>query len=98
MHWFTGTPSELRRAIDLGCFFSVNHAMLDGDRRKSVVAAIPLKRMLTETDGPFTKISGRPSMPGDVASTVTMLAELFGLEPLDMARQITTNLRSLIST
>ena len=28
LHWFTGTAAEARRAIDLGCYFSINAQML----------------------------------------------------------------------
>ena len=28
LHWWLGSPSETRRAISLGCYFSVNAAML----------------------------------------------------------------------
>lgn len=97
MHWFTGSAAEMRRAIELGFYFSVNHMMLDGEKRRAFVAAIPLDRLLTETDGPFTQVSGRPAQPTDVSSTVVELARLHGVEAPAMARHITANLRSLIS-
>lgn len=96
MHWFTGTVAELRRAVDLGCHFSVNHGMLDGERRRALVAAIPLDRLLTETDGPFTQMSGRPSRPSDVSVAVLDLARLHGIDASAMARRITKNLRALV--
>ena len=96
MHWFTGTLAELRRAVDMGCYFSVNLAMLEGDRRRALAAAIPLDRVLTETDGPFTQTLGRPSHPVDVSITVLELAGIHGLDGPAMARRITGNLRALI--
>lgn len=96
MHWFTGSAAELRRAIDLGFYFSVNHAMLDTEKRSSLVAAIPIDRLLTETDGPFTQTSGRPSQPSDVSLAVVGLARMHGVEPAAMARHITANLRTLV--
>jgi TatD DNase family protein len=97
LHWFTGSASELRRALELGCFFSVNAAMLDGERREACVAAIPSDRILTETDGPFTQTMGRPSRPSDVSATVVKLAGMRGVESAVMARQITANLKHLIA-
>jgi TatD DNase family protein len=96
LHWFTGSAAELRRAIDLGCFFSVNHAMLSGDKRRALVEAIPRDRILTETDGPFTQTGSRPSVPGDVSETVEILASLAGTDSPTMARQIKSNLRALV--
>jgi TatD DNase family protein len=97
MHWFTGSALELRRALELGCYFSVNHAMLDGPRGRSLVSAMPIDRVLTETDGPFTQTTGRPSRPSDVSATVIELAKLHRIERPAMARHITANLKSVIA-
>ena len=61
LHWFTGTKSEARRAVELGCYFSINAGMLGNERHAPLVQTIPLDRMLTETDGPFTRTGDRPS-------------------------------------
>src|SRR5207245_2243922 len=37
LHWFTGTKTEALRAVDMGCFFSINAAMLATDRHASLV-------------------------------------------------------------
>jgi TatD DNase family protein len=97
LHWFTGTKSEAKRALGLGCFFSINEGMLDNERHAPMVKAIPLNRMLTETDGPFTSTNDRPSKPADVASVVEVLSRLHGVPPLDMARVVRDNLRVLLS-
>ena len=96
MHWFTGSAAEMRRAIDLGCYFSVNHTMLDDDRRRALVQAIPIDRLLTETDGPFTQTSGRSTRPSDVALAVVELGKMHGIEVAAMARRITANLQTLV--
>jgi TatD DNase family protein len=97
LHWFTGSQSEAKRAVDLGCYFSVNLAMMQTDRSRGVVSRLPLDRILTETDGPFIKMDGRPSRPADVARVVEILAHSRGLEAQTMASTIHTNLRSLLS-
>ena len=66
LHWFTGSKSEARRAEMLGCYFSVNAEMTRSDRGRSLVSDLPIDRILTETDGPFTQVDGRPSEPADV--------------------------------
>ena len=38
LHWFSGSKAEARRAADLGCYFSVNAAMLRNDRGRDCVA------------------------------------------------------------
>jgi TatD DNase family protein len=62
LHWFTGTKSEAKRALELGCYFSINAGMLDNERHAAMVQTIPLDRMLTETDGPsLARAIGPPS-------------------------------------
>ena len=96
LHWFTGPPSEIRRAVDLGCYFSVNVAMLGTERGRSIVAAIPAERILTETDGPFTSIEGRPSRPTDVAVLISKLATVRSTSASEMANRVVMNLRTLV--
>lgn len=96
LHWFTGTKSEAKRALDLGCFFSINAGMLDNERHASMVQVIPLDRVLTETDGPFTRTGERPSQPADVATVVESLGRLHSLSATDMARAVRDNLRLLL--
>lgn len=51
-HWFSGSSAQLKRARDLGCFFSVNAFMLSMKRGREYAKAIPLDRLLIETDLP----------------------------------------------
>lgn len=96
LHWFTGTRSEAKRALDLGCYFSINAAMLDNERHAAMVAVIPLHRLLTETDGPFTKTGERPTKPADVSLVVEGLGRLHDLPGAEVALTVRENLRSLL--
>lgn len=97
MHWFTGTAREAARAVDLGCFFSVNEAMIAKPSRSAIVATLPIDRLLTETDGPFTKAGARPARPGDVALAVDGLAQLFNKDHASMSETIRGNLKNLLA-
>lgn len=97
LHWFTGTKSEAKRAVDLGCYFSINAGMLDTERHAPMVQAIPLDRMLTETDGPFTRTGERPSQPTDVANIVKGLSRLYDMPTSNVAAHIRDNLRTLLT-
>lgn len=96
LHWFTGTKAEAARALELGCYFSINAAMLDNPRHRAMVSTIPFDKLLTETDGPFTKTGTRPSVPTDVAVVVEMLASLHNVPLATIARTVRSNLRSLL--
>lgn len=96
LHWFTGTKREARRAVALGCYFSVNAAMTRSDRGRSLVADLPLDRLLTETDGPFTQVDNRPAEPADVRTTVAAIAAVRNLPSAAAAKAIRANLGSLL--
>lgn len=96
LHWFTGSKSEVRRAVDRGCFFSVNEGMLASASGKRLMQAIPLQRLLTETDGPFVARRDKPIEPGDVGRAVEMISELVGTSVEDVRRRIISNLGSLL--
>lgn len=96
LHWFTGSKAEAKRAVEMGCYFSINASMLDNERHAAMVAAIPLDRLLTETDGPFTKTADRPSKPADVAIVVEALSRLHAMSTPAFAAMVRSNLRRLL--
>jgi TatD DNase family protein len=95
LHWFTGTRAEAERANALGCYFSINHQMLDNPNRAEIVASLQIDRILTETDGPFTLVEGKPAQPIQVAETTRRLSKIFGFTPENMRTQILRNLAVL---
>jgi TatD DNase family protein len=97
LHWFTGSKAEARRATELGCYFSINAAMMTKERGRDLIATLPLERLLTETDGPFTQVSGRPARPADVETTLDTLANLRGVTSEVAAEKVRTNLRTLLN-
>lgn len=58
LHWFTGSKNELKKAIELGCYFSINGAMTKSRRFVDMLSLIPSNRILLETDSPFTFFVG----------------------------------------
>lgn len=97
LHWFTGSKSDLKRAIDLGCYFSVNRSMLERESGVDLVKSIPLNRLLTETDGPFTKLRDLPAKPADVWMTVEAIATIHMLTPQALASLMRVNLELLLT-
>jgi TatD DNase family protein len=55
LHWYSGTMSQLQKAINNGYYFSINYPMLNSKSGKEIIKKIPIERLLIETDGPFTK-------------------------------------------
>lgn len=97
LHWFTGTPKQLERAIDLGCWFSVGPAMLDTIKGKTLALKIPKSRILTETDGPFGKFRNDSLMPWDGEIAEKQLATVWGMSHVDVKAQLFENFKVLCS-
>lgn len=76
LHWFTGSKHDMQRALALGCYFSVNSEMAASNNGRSFIFQLPLDRILTETDGPFTKINGRPSEPRDIPFIIDKISQI----------------------
>ncbi len=97
LHWFSGTLAELKRAVELGCWFSVGRPMLTSTKGRALVAAMPQERVLTETDGPFVQENGRPIMPWEVADVVAELGVLWQVPTDGTQQQLNSNLSQLLA-
>ena len=77
----------------MGCFFSVN---MSAARHGEVMSAVPLDRVLTETDHPFgDRRSKGPRRPGSVADVESALARTYRISAPDLRLQVWRNLRRL---
>lgn len=94
LHWWRGDEAQTKRAIELGCWFSLNAA---GMKYPSDVARIPLERIFTETDHPSgDRTSTAPRQPGAVADVEQALAGIYGIDVQTIRGQVWTNLVSLV--
>ena len=96
MHWFSGSKAELDRAVELGCWFSVNPNMLLSEKGRRLTQAMPHDRLLTETDGPFAQLSGRSLKPHMVSAIAEALANIWGAPSTDVIRILDANLSRLL--
>lgn len=95
LHWFSGSVGEARRAVALGCHFSVNERMLASPNGRRILQEIPEDRLLTETDGPFAHRDGKPIGAGDVVRAVEGIAILKRRSISSVRALIVENLRDL---
>lgn len=94
-HWFSGGPESLRTVIGRGHFFSINTTMVATQKGKSLLSLVPRSRILTETDGPYVKVAGRPAKPCDVRSVLSGIADVWGTSAEDVEAQVTENFTHL---
>jgi TatD DNase family protein len=55
LHWFSGSLTQLQRAVEMGCFFSVNSAMIKSANGRRLICSLPQEKIVIETDAPFIK-------------------------------------------
>ena len=70
--------------------------MMRSERGRALVSALPLDRILTETDGPFTQNHGRPAEPADVQETAADIAGALGLPVDAVCNAVRENLQAIL--
>lgn len=95
LHWWLGSAAQTRRAVDQGCYFSVNAAMVT---RQGALEGIPPERILTETDHPYGDRKGpSPRLPGRVEPVEAALASRWGIDESQARIRVWQNFSHLLS-
>ena len=100
VHSFTGSIEVAERYLKLGLHLSFSGSLTKRHHKKSRAAAavLPMNRILVETDAPDQTPVGRGNVanePAFLPDTIAALAELRGMDPLDVARETEQNARAL---
>jgi len=96
LHCFTGGRDLAMRALRLGLYISFTGILTfkNSAALRELAAALPLERMLVETDAPYLApmpYRGKRNEPAYVVETATVLAEACGVSAEAIARQTTEN-------
>ncbi|MDZ4366976.1 MAG: Qat anti-phage system TatD family nuclease QatD [Afipia sp.] len=97
LHWFLAKPAVIKRAAQLGCWFSVGPGMMASKSGRDAVNAMPFDRLLPETDGPFGMAAGVSLAPGGGGATYRDVAELKGMAAKEVERIMTGNFYRLVA-
>lgn len=100
MHCFTESLQVAEAAMELGFYISFSGIVTFKNARElQVVArAVPLERMLIETDAPYlapVPMRGKTNEPGFVRHVAEFLADLKGVPLATLAEATTRNFRTL---
>jgi TatD DNase family protein len=95
LHWFTGSITELKEAVEMKCFFSVNPVMLKSKKGRDLVSRIPPELLLPESDGPFATLNGKPVMPWEAMDVCSDLSKIWNLPITEAEEQIISNFQRL---
>ncbi len=91
-HSFTGTNAEAQQYVDLGYYVGLNGIITFARDYDEMVRAVPLERILIETDAPYltpVPYRGQRNEPAYVIEVAKKLAELRN-EPLERVIEQTT--------
>ncbi|MVM32446.1 TatD family deoxyribonuclease [Spirosoma sp. HMF4905] len=97
LHWFSGSLAEARRAINMGCYFSINLPMVSNPKNIDLLNIIPKRLVLTETDGPFTVTNGVAQKPENVLLCLDKISTLWNQSIQETKMTIVNNLVALES-
>lgn len=98
LHCTNGHPDLLRVALEHGWYvsFAGNLTYKSAEALREAATAVPLERLLVETDAPYlapVPHRGRPNRPGHVRHTATELARLRGVAPEELEARLDANAR-----
>lgn len=98
-HWYSGSMPVLRRLIDRGDYCSFNTRMITSRHGREIIAAVPMKRALLESDGPFVRMANdRPATPGDLNLVVKYLSQVWNRDLISTTKQLEDNFKELLGT
>jgi TatD DNase family protein len=96
-HWYSGPLGVIDEALGDGHYFSVNTAMTESEKGRKIIARLPSDRVLTETDGPYVKINGKPVEPASVSIVEEFLSRAWNMPLSEARRTVWGNFRRLLT-
>jgi TatD DNase family protein len=102
MHSFAGDRAFAEACVAMGLHISLSGILTykNADSIRDAVQAVPLDRLMVETDCPYlppTPHRGKRNEPAYVALTAAKLAEVVGLSATEIEEQTTTNAKRLFA-
>ncbi|MDQ3750304.1 MAG: TatD family hydrolase [Acidobacteriota bacterium] len=96
MHCFGGTAEMAERLMDIGFLisFAGNVTFKKAENLRDAARIVPLEKLLIETDAPYLApipFRGKRNEPMFVVETAKFLADFYGLEVEELAKQTTQN-------
>jgi len=101
LHWFSYPLTALSRAVSHGYYITEGPPAAYSNGIREVIANVPLKNLLTETDGPVKyykqPFNGQLTKPSFIRTVVEAIAEIKKMPFDDVAEQIAENFEEFFS-
>lgn len=98
LHWFSGNQFSLKFAVELGCWFSINEAMLRSKKGLALISAMPNDRIVTESDAPFMKVRGASAYPSIIPRAIQSLSRLWRIPVSHTDQILRNNFKQLVTS
>jgi len=96
LHSFPGSLEEIEIAISRGHYLSVAPSIYRSKQKQDLVKAVPLERLLTESDAPVLGIKkDERNEPSNVTKVVAKIAELKGIEEIYVREALMNNFKRM---
>lgn len=96
LHWYSGGLDELKKAIDLGFYISVNHKMAFSKNGIKIIKSLPFDRILTETDAPFTFTDSVINREQSLKITINELGTILQIDSSEIKQLVWNNFVDLL--
>ncbi len=100
LHWFSGTVEQLRKAVQIGCFFSFGPTVVYSKKSQELLRNTPKDLLLTETDGPVSYgacFRNRMALPSFLPSVLFSLSSQLKMTFYDVITLVEENFRRYLS-
>jgi TatD DNase family protein len=97
-HCFSGKKVLLKRAAELGHYFSVPANILKSSQFETMVKLVPITQLLTETDAPWlTPFSGKRNEPAFIVESIKKIAKVKDISEKEAADQVWVNYQEVFN-
>lgn len=97
LHWYSGSKSNLERALNNGLYFSINYSMTNSESGRKIIRQIPIERLLLESDSPFVKMENKPFSPKDMRQIVNRISEIKNVDTEKLELELWNNFKKIIT-
>lgn len=96
LHWYTGDIKHVEELLKVGCYFSVNKQMVLTAKGSMLIKAIPLERILLESDYPFGLSSDLENLNDYFNEVIESIASNLTISASKLRDQIGINQRKIL--
>ena len=98
LHCFSGNFKLVKKALELGCYFSIPTNIVRSEHFQKMVKEIPFDRILTETDSPYlSPYKDKKNEPIFIKETIKKISEILEKSENEIENYIEKNYKKIFS-